>query len=89
MSCVSKACCSIPPAQAANYTPKGTYETIAGLKTYVTGPADATDAILMVYDIFGFYPQTQQGADILATSDAEHKYRIFLPDLSAVTFGFE
>jgi dienelactone hydrolase len=31
-------------------------------------------------DIFGFWPQTLQGADILSTSDADRKYRVFIPD---------
>ncbi|RDW72657.1 dienelactone hydrolase family protein [Aspergillus mulundensis] len=79
MSGVSKACCSIPPIVAKGYEPKGEYKTINGLKTYVTGPSDATKAILVIYDIFGFYPQTLQGADILATSSSQ-KYRVFIPD---------
>jgi hypothetical protein len=48
--------------------------------TDVTGPANATTAILSVYDIFGFYPQTIQGADILAHGDKEHQYQVFMPD---------
>ncbi|KAL5363236.1 dienelactone hydrolase family protein [Aspergillus floccosus] len=79
MSGVSKACCSIPPVVAKGYEPKGEYKTINGLKTYVTGPESATKAILVVYDIFGFFPQTLQGADILSTSN-EKKYRVFMPD---------
>ncbi|KAL3466849.1 Alpha/Beta hydrolase protein [Aspergillus heterothallicus] len=79
MSGVSKACCTIPPIIAKGYQPKGEYKTINGLKTYVTGPADATKAILVIYDIFGFFPQTLQGADILSTSSAT-KYRVFMPD---------
>lgn len=46
----------------------------------MTGPSDASTAILVVFDIFGFFPQTVQGADILATSDKHHKYQIFMPD---------
>jgi dienelactone hydrolase len=34
----------------------------------------------MIYDIFGFFPQTIQGADILAYSDSEHPYQVFMPD---------
>lgn len=45
-----------------------------------TGPADAKHAILIIYDIFGFFPQTLQGADILATSDKERSYQVFIPD---------
>jgi dienelactone hydrolase len=33
-----------------------------------------------VYDIFGFFPQTLQGADILAYTDKEHPYQVFMPD---------
>ncbi|KAL4870491.1 hypothetical protein BDV12DRAFT_184493 [Aspergillus spectabilis] len=79
MSGVSKACCSIPPVIAKGYQPKGEYKTINGLKTYVTGPETATKAILVIYDIFGFFPQTLQGADILSTSSSQ-KYRVFIPD---------
>lgn len=46
----------------------------------VTGPSNATQAILAVYDIFGFFPQTIQGVDILAHSDKEHPYQVFVPD---------
>lgn len=46
----------------------------------VTGPAEATKAILVIMDIFGFFEQTLQGADILATSDTEQKYKVFIPD---------
>ncbi|KAJ5110244.1 hypothetical protein N7532_002889 [Penicillium argentinense] len=79
MSGISKACCSIPPVVSKGYQAKGSYQTINGMKTYVTGPETATKAILVVYDIFGFFDQTIQGADILATSD-EQKYRVFMPD---------
>lgn len=65
---------------AEGYEPKGSYVTLGGLKTYVTGPPNATQAILSIYDIFGFYPQTLQGADILAYSDKEHPYMVFMPD---------
>jgi carboxymethylenebutenolidase len=46
----------------------------------VTGPASADKAIFAIYDIFGFYPQTIQGADILAFSEAQHPYQVFMPD---------
>lgn len=48
--------------------------------TDVTGPEDADKGILAVYDIFGYFDQTLQGADILATSDANQKYKVFMPD---------
>ncbi|KZS90326.1 alpha/beta-hydrolase [Sistotremastrum niveocremeum HHB9708] len=62
------ACCSIPPVQS-DYTPKGSFKPYAGFKkAYITGSETSTTALVAVYDIFGFWPQTQQGADILATS---------------------
>jgi len=76
----SEACCNIPPIVVEGYEPKGKYETINGMKTYVTGPSTASTAILFVSDIFGYFPQTLQGADILATSDHDHQYQVFMPD---------
>ena len=34
----------------------------------------------MIYDIFGFCPQTFQGADILAYSQKDSPYRVVVPD---------
>lgn len=31
-------------------------------------------------DVFGFFSQTIQGADILSDSDARRKYKVFIPD---------
>ncbi|KAI1402237.1 alpha/beta-hydrolase [Hypoxylon fuscum] len=81
MSKHSEACCRIPPIVDEGYEAKGTYIELNGTKTYVTGPADSDKAILSVYDIFGFFPQTIQGADILANGDAERKYQVYIPDL--------
>ncbi|KAF2135702.1 uncharacterized protein K452DRAFT_293022 [Aplosporella prunicola CBS 121167] len=76
----SAACCSIPPVVSEGYEAKGNYTTIDGMRTYQTGPSDAKHAILIISDIFGFYPQTLQGADILAHSDKDRKYQVFIPD---------
>ena len=46
----------------------------------MTGSSSATEALLVIYDIFGFFPQTLQGADILAHSDKEHPYQVYIPD---------
>ncbi|EXJ59133.1 carboxymethylenebutenolidase [Cladophialophora yegresii CBS 114405] len=80
MATPSRACCSIPPIVSEGYKYKGGFETIDGLKTYVTGPKDSKHAILIIYDVFGFFDQTIQGADILANSDSKRKYRVFMPD---------
>ncbi|KND89872.1 putative AIM2 family protein C30D10.14 [Tolypocladium ophioglossoides CBS 100239] len=76
----SAACCNIPPIVSKGYKPKGSYEEFGGYKTYVTGPADATKAIVLIFDIFGYFDQTVQGADILAYGDDTQKYRVFIPD---------
>ncbi|UKZ81140.1 hypothetical protein TrVFT333_008910 [Trichoderma virens FT-333] len=69
-----------PPIVSKGYQPKGSYEEVGGYKTYVTGPADATKAIVVIYDIFGYFDQTVQGADILAFGDDHQKYKVFMPD---------
>ncbi|RYO74759.1 hypothetical protein DL766_009583 [Monosporascus sp. MC13-8B] len=76
----SEACCNVPPVVSKGYDAKGSYEELGGFKTYTTGPGDATKGIITIYDIFGYFPQTLQGADILATSDSNQKYRVFIPD---------
>ena len=76
----SHACCTVPPVVGKGYEPKGKYITVDGMKTYVTGPSSAKSAILVIYDIFGFFPQTLQGADILAHQDKERPYQVFMPD---------
>jgi hypothetical protein len=53
-------CCTLPPVQA-EYTPKGSFGELDGLKTYQTGPTDTGKAILMVYDVFAYSPQILQG----------------------------
>ena len=76
----SKACCERPVAVAANYTPSGKYEEIASTKFYITGSSTAKKAIFFMYDVFGYTPQTLQGADILATKGLE-PYLVIIPDL--------
>jgi dienelactone hydrolase len=79
----SPACCRTAPPEAPSYAAEGTYATFNGLHTYVTGAANPTQAILLIYDIFGMYPQTIRGADILAASIAEKSgqpTKVFVPD---------
>lgn len=68
MAEVDKACCSLPAVTTHDYKPKGTYTKLAGLDVYTTGPSHSTRALIAVYDIFGFAPQTLQGADLLSQS---------------------
>ncbi|RMZ78739.1 hypothetical protein DV737_g3765, partial [Chaetothyriales sp. CBS 132003] len=72
----SKACCNLPPVVSDKYEPKGSYEQLGGLKTYVTGPKDATKGLISIYDIFGYFSQTLQGIDILSSDG----YKVFIPD---------
>ncbi|KAK7981457.1 hypothetical protein PG988_003695 [Apiospora saccharicola] len=71
----NEACCNIPPIEASGYTAKGRYEQLGGMKTYVTGPAQATRGVISVFDIFGYTDQTLQGADMLG-----NKHKVFMPD---------
>ncbi|KAM5466594.1 putative carboxymethylenebutenolidase [Microsporum audouinii] len=75
----NEACCNIPPVITSGYVPKGSYEPLGGLKTYVTGAPDATKGIIAVFDIFGYVDQTVQGVDILGASN-DGKYKVFMPD---------
>ncbi|KAI0167705.1 dienelactone hydrolase family protein [Pestalotiopsis sp. NC0098] len=59
------ACAELPPARS-DYQAKGSWDTIAGLKTYISGPSDARRGVVLIYDVFGPAPQTLQGADRLA-----------------------
>lgn len=45
----------------------------------MTGPTDAKCALLFIFDIFGYFPQTIQGADILASS-SDSPYLVVMPD---------
>ena len=75
----SDACCNTPVVITRGYKEKGKYTTVNGLKTYNTGPSSVNQGILVIYDIFGFFPQTIQGADILAYS-GKANYQVFMPD---------
>jgi len=80
MSGHSAACCSVPPVVAKGYSTKGEYSTVQNMKTYQTGSTGSKFGILVIYDIFGFFPQTLQGADILAYGNKDRSYRVFMPD---------
>jgi dienelactone hydrolase len=79
----SPACCRTAPPAAPTYKQEGIYVKENGMKTYETGSDSPTHAILYIYDIFGLYPQTLRGADILAKSIAEKTgsaTKVFMPD---------
>ncbi|CAE7210964.1 unnamed protein product [Rhizoctonia solani] len=68
-------CCTIPPVES-NYKPKGTLETINGVSTYVAGEKASKKAIVVIMDVFGMVPLTQQGCDILASQG----FYVIMPD---------
>lgn len=78
-SITSPACCTIPPV-AADYAPKGKMQNIGGVDCYVIGNEQCDKAIVGIFDVFGYWPSTQQGADILA---AMTNVRVILPDFFA------
>ncbi|OZJ02296.1 hypothetical protein BZG36_05067 [Bifiguratus adelaidae] len=70
------ACCTIPPVKS-DYSPKGEIFQIEDMDVYTVGPKGTKTAILVIYDIFGFHPNTKQFADRLA----EHsKVNVIMPD---------
>ncbi|KAL4912429.1 hypothetical protein BDW62DRAFT_216308 [Aspergillus aurantiobrunneus] len=50
------------------YTPLGYEEIIGELRTYITGPSDATVGVFCAYDVAGISLPTQQAADFLASA---------------------
>ncbi|KAK6355340.1 hypothetical protein TWF696_004449 [Orbilia brochopaga] len=79
MDRICEACKTIPPIVAEGYEKKGVDEDIGGVKCYVAAPQPTPKTgIIFVYDIFGYYPQTLQGADILALTDPGHV--VIMPD---------
>jgi dienelactone hydrolase len=45
-----------------------------------TGPSSAKNALVLIYDVFGFKPQLLQGADLLAYGKDGKKFQVFIPD---------
>ncbi|ETW87682.1 hypothetical protein HETIRDRAFT_424395 [Heterobasidion irregulare TC 32-1] len=71
------ACCTVPAVQS-DYKPQGTIRPYAGFdRAYITGSDSSATALICVFDIFGFKPQTQLGADMLAHA---LRARVVMPD---------
>jgi len=81
-------CCpsTLPPVTANDYTPKGSFEEINGLKTYITGSTSAARGIIDLYDAFGPASQILQGADRLAAS---LNALVLIPDLLEGSYAKE
>ncbi|KAF3290271.1 hypothetical protein TWF132_007064 [Orbilia oligospora] len=80
MDKVCEACKTLPPiVDQDSYKEKGGYEDVNGFNCYIAAPQPTPETgILFVYDIFGYFKQTLQGADILALTDPGHV--VVMPD---------
>lgn len=73
----SPACCNMPPVEV-DYKSKGRTEKILDdMNAYVTGPETSEKVIVGIYDVFGCWSTTEQGADILAQLTG---MKVVLPD---------
>ncbi|KAK0506016.1 hypothetical protein EDD18DRAFT_1121689 [Armillaria luteobubalina] len=72
----NEACCNVPPV-LSEYEAKGTIKPYAGFQK---------NAIVAIFDIFGFFPQTQQGADILAST---LNTTVYMPDFFEPDSAFD
>ncbi|OKL58067.1 hypothetical protein UA08_06665 [Talaromyces atroroseus] len=83
-STYSKACCETPvPSTVMDYQAKGEWIDVNDEKTYIAGDKTATRAIVLVYDIFGYSPQTLRGADLVAealSKSARGPVAVIVPD---------
>ncbi|EED22789.1 hypothetical protein TSTA_062760 [Talaromyces stipitatus ATCC 10500] len=83
-STYSNACCETPvPHNVADYQAQGEWLDILGEKVYVVGDKAANRAIVWVFDIFGYSPQTLRGADVVAAnllSSSKGPVTVLIPD---------
>ncbi|WVN87541.1 uncharacterized protein L203_102724 [Cryptococcus depauperatus CBS 7841] len=74
---------SHPVSKPFGYQPKGEYKSVESYeKVYVTGPEGAKHALVVIYDIFGFWDATIQGSDLLTSHlSATLPTRVLMPDV--------
>ena len=77
----NEACCNIPPVVATGYKARGSYEDVGGYKTYVTGPADATN-----FYVFYLYNQAFRYSQMGAASAMAWVLFVITLILSALIF---
>ncbi|WOO76984.1 putative AIM2 family protein [Vanrija pseudolonga] len=72
-----------PVSEQGAYEPRGKLVKAGDFEqVYVTGPDDAEHAILVVYDIFGFWETTLRGSDLLVSNlQLTLPHKVFMPDL--------
>jgi len=74
-------CYTIPPVIAVGYQAKGSWEKMAGMPVYITGPPTPKTIICVFYDVFGPSSQILQGADSLAAALEPFGTAVVIPDL--------
>nr|XP_019010459.1 uncharacterized protein I206_04928 [Kwoniella pini CBS 10737]OCF49240.1 hypothetical protein I206_04928 [Kwoniella pini CBS 10737] len=72
-----------PVSEKTGYEYTGHYESLGEYnQVYVTGPDDAKHALVVIYDIFGFWDTTIQGSDLLASHLLlTSPTKIYMPDV--------
>nr|XP_019001294.1 uncharacterized protein I203_05999 [Kwoniella mangroviensis CBS 8507]OCF64755.1 hypothetical protein I203_05999 [Kwoniella mangroviensis CBS 8507] len=72
-----------PVSDPTGYEYKGKFESVGDYeKVYVTGPNDAKHALVVIYDIFGFWDTTIRGSDLLASHLLlTSPTKIYMPDV--------
>nr|XP_018261033.1 uncharacterized protein I303_06750 [Kwoniella dejecticola CBS 10117]OBR83191.1 hypothetical protein I303_06750 [Kwoniella dejecticola CBS 10117] len=70
-------------SEATGYEYTGRYDRVGDYeKVYLTGPDDAKHAIVVIYDIFGFWDTTIRGSDLLASHLLlTSPTKIYMPDV--------
>ncbi|KAG4300616.1 hypothetical protein PCANB_003102 [Pneumocystis canis] len=76
MSLSNNACCSNIPV-ISDYIPKGVMTKILDIDAYVIG-SNKKHTLICIYDVFGYWPQTKQCADLLSSELGDS--RIVMPD---------
>lgn len=72
-----------PTSDPIGYKYKGEFKSVANYdKVYVTGPESAKHALVVIYDIFGFWDTTIKGSDTLVSHLAStFPTKVLMPDV--------
>ncbi|KAK9462025.1 Alpha/Beta hydrolase protein [Lipomyces oligophaga] len=69
----------VPDLKGLEYESKGQFEEFEERKVYVVGKETAKMALVCIYDVFGYHPNTFQGCDYLALN-TESAPLVIMPD---------
>ncbi|KAL4959635.1 uncharacterized protein BDV14DRAFT_212232 [Aspergillus stella-maris] len=61
-----KACCSTPAVGNPATSAQEEIDTAGGISLCVTGNRSSKRGVVLIYDIFGLYPQTKEGAALIS-----------------------